>query len=127
MWRRHFLPAKGRLNKRVAEASACATPCNARPSLDTISMNTPVKLEKETLMPSRKKPDGSAKVSRPIRVTLPISVAYDLDKFQRALANVAQMIGCTGCISGVDVTFPHAREFVVDPVSLQVREAAAAR
>ena len=78
-------------------------------------------------MPSRKKPDGAARVAGPIRVTLPISVAYDLDKFQRALANVAQMIGCTGCTSGVDVTFLHAREFVVDPASLQVREAAADR
>jgi hypothetical protein len=68
----------------------------------------------------------AAKVSGPIRVTLPISVAYDLDKFQRALANVATMVGCTGCTSGVDV-FLHAREFVVDPASLQVREAVGER
>jgi hypothetical protein len=69
----------------------------------------------------------AAKVSGPIRVTLPISVAYDLDKFQRALANVAAMVGCTGCTSGVEVTFLHAREFVVDPASLQVREAVGER
>ena len=64
-----------------------------------------------------------AKVSGPIRVTLPISVAYDLEKFQKALANIAQLVGCTGCTSGVDVTFLTAREFVVDPASLQAREA----
>jgi hypothetical protein len=64
-----------------------------------------------------------AKVAGPIRVTLPISVAYDLEKFQKALANVAQLVGCTGCTSGVDVTFLTAREFVVDPASLQAREA----
>ena len=69
----------------------------------------------------------AAKVSGPIRVTLPISVAYDLDKFQRALANVAAIVGCTGCTSGVEVTFLHAREFVVDPASLQVREAVGER
>jgi hypothetical protein len=66
-----------------------------------------------------------AKISGPVRVTLPISVAYDLEKFQRALANIAQLVGCTGCTSGVDVTFQTAREFVVDPASLQVREAVA--
>jgi hypothetical protein len=64
-----------------------------------------------------------AKVSGPIRVTLPISVAYDLEKFQKTLANVAQLVGCTGCTSGVDVTFLTAREFVVDPESLQARAA----
>jgi hypothetical protein len=64
-----------------------------------------------------------AKVAGPIRVTLPISVAYDLEQFQKALANIAQLVGCTGCTSGVDVTFLTAREFVVDPASLQVREA----
>jgi hypothetical protein len=64
-----------------------------------------------------------AKVSGPIRVTLPISVAYDLEKFQKALANIAQLVGCNGCTSGVDVTFLTAREFVVDPASLQATEA----
>lgn len=66
-----------------------------------------------------------ANVSGPIRVRLPISVAYDLEKFQKALANVARLVGCTGCTSGVDVTFLAAREFVADPTSLQAREAVA--
>jgi hypothetical protein len=64
-----------------------------------------------------------AKVAGPIRVTLPISVAYDLEKFRKALANIAPLVGCTGCTSAVDVTFLTAREFVVDPASLQAGEA----
>jgi hypothetical protein len=67
----------------------------------------------------------AAKISGPVRVTLPISVAYDLEKFQKALANLANLVGCTGCTSGVDVTFLTAREFVVDPASLQVKDAVA--
>ncbi len=42
-----------------------------------------------------------AKISGAIRVTLPISVACDLDKFQRALANIAQLVGCAGRTPGV--------------------------
>jgi hypothetical protein len=76
-------------------------------------------------MPSQQKLDRAATVSGPIRVTLPVSVAYDLDKFLRALANVARMVGCPASTSGIDVSPPHMREFVVDPASLQVREAVA--
>ena len=65
----------------------------------------------------------TAKLSGAIRVTIPVSVAYDLEKFQKALANIAAQVGCPGCTSGVDVTFLHARDFVIDPASLQVREA----
>jgi hypothetical protein len=65
----------------------------------------------------------AARLQGPVRVTLPISVAFDLEKFQRALANIAQQVGHTGCTSGVDLTFLTSREFVVDPASLQVREA----
>jgi hypothetical protein len=63
-----------------------------------------------------------AKISGAIRVTLPISVACDLDKFQRALANIAQLVGCAGRTPGVGAPFVEAREYVVDPASLQARE-----
>ena len=56
----------------------------------------------------------------PIRVTLPLSVAYDLDKFQAALRNIAHQTGHTGCTSGVDITFLTAREYVVNPANLEV-------
>jgi hypothetical protein len=62
-----------------------------------------------------------ARISGAIRVTLPISVACDLDKFQRALANIAQLVGCAGHTPGAEATFV-AREYVVDPASLQARE-----
>ena len=78
-------------------------------------------------MPSKRKHDGVPKLLGPIRFTLPISVAYDLDKFQQALANVAQMVDCAGCTSGVDVGLLRMREFIVDPASLQVREAVGER
>jgi hypothetical protein len=61
-------------------------------------------------------------VAGPVRVTLPISVAYDLEKFQRALANLANLVGRS---PGGDVTFLSAREFVVDPTSLQVKDGVA--
>jgi hypothetical protein len=69
-------------------------------------------------------PARAAKLAGSIRVTLPISVAYDLEKFQKALANIATQVGHTGCTSGVDLTFLHAREFVVNPASLEVKEIA---
>jgi hypothetical protein len=87
-------------------------------------MNTSCEPTKGDDMSSKQNHEGVARLSRPIRVTLPISVAYDLEKFQKALANVARVVGCS---SGVDVTCPHAREFIVDPASLQVREAAGDR
>lgn len=58
----------------------------------------------------------------PIRVTLPISVAFDLEKFERALANVSQLIESRDGQAGWQGDFLQAREFVVDPASLEVRE-----
>jgi hypothetical protein len=57
----------------------------------------------------------------PMRVTLPVSVACDLDKFQRALANVAAIVRTMHLAGGL----PRPREFVIDPASLEAKEAAA--
>jgi hypothetical protein len=65
----------------------------------------------------------AAKMGGTVCVTLPISVAYDLEKFRKVLANLAAQVGHPGCCSGVDITLLTAREFVVDPASLQVRDA----
>jgi len=70
---------------------------------------------------------GSRKMNtkrRPIRVTLPISVAFDLEKFERALANVSQLVERRNSPSEFHGDLLQAREFVVDPASLEVREAA---
>ena len=56
------------------------------------------------------------------RLTLPVSVAYDLEKFQQALANVARQLGSTSR-SAFDATLCPVRDLVVDSASLQVTEA----
>ena len=58
----------------------------------------------------------------PMRVILPISVAYDLDKFQRALANLAQLLGAEVWTSASDARLLQGREFLVDPTSLEASE-----
>lgn len=59
----------------------------------------------------------------PVRLTLPISVAYDLGKFEQALANLAHAIDRTRT-SGRDHS-SYAREFIIDAASLQARETVA--
>lgn len=61
----------------------------------------------------------------PIRVTLPISVACDLDKFQTALANVAAIVAAMNLAHCKTTVLPRMREFVIDPASLNVEEAVA--
>lgn len=55
----------------------------------------------------------------PIRVSLPASVAYDLDKLTRVLANIAKAGGHTGCTSGRDLLFEQISEFVINPATLE--------
>jgi hypothetical protein len=57
--------------------------------------------------------------SDPVRVSIPVSVAYDLDKLQTVLANIARAGGHTGCTSGRDLLFEQISEFVVDPATLE--------
>jgi hypothetical protein len=69
-------------------------------------------------MASRRVPRKSV----PIRVTLPVSVAYDLEKLERALANVSLFVEAREWPSGWG-GYLHGREFVVDAISLEVKEA----
>jgi hypothetical protein len=62
-----------------------------------------------------------------VRITLPVSVAYDLEKFQAALGNIARRTGHLNCASGVDCTFLSSREWIVDPETLEVGDAVAGR
>jgi len=71
-------------------------------------------------MPFAREPEYAAHGR--VRLTLPISVAYDLEKFERALANAEHIIARSRGGRGTGTHLP-AREFVVDPASLQVREA----
>ncbi len=57
----------------------------------------------------------------PVRVSIPVSVAYDLDKLTKVLANIAKAGGHTGCTSGRDLSFETISEFVVDPATLEAK------
>lgn len=65
-----------------------------------------------------------AKRHGPIRVTLPVSVASDLEKLERALANASRVVDERDRHSGWHGGFMQVREFVIDPASLEVTEAA---
>lgn len=65
-----------------------------------------------------------AKGHGPIRITLPVSVASDLEKLERALANAAQAVEERDRHSGWHGGFMQMRNFVIDPASLEVKEAA---
>jgi hypothetical protein len=73
-------------------------------------------------MPANSDKASGARLSGPVRITLPISVAYDLEKFQAALGNIARSTGHNTCTSGVDPTFITSRDWVVDPLTLEVGE-----
>lgn len=57
---------------------------------------------------------------RPVRISIPASVAYDLDKFQTSVANLAEILGCYKCLSGRACIFMLEDLFVINPETLQV-------
>jgi hypothetical protein len=67
-------------------------------------------------------PTGASRLGGALRITLPVSVAYDLEKFQKALANIARAGGHPGCTSGTDLTFQLVREWSINPGSLEPEE-----
>lgn len=50
-----------------------------------------------------------------INVTVPMSVANDLDKMQGVIKDVMTQLGCPTCHSGRDLRITIARDFVVNP------------
>jgi hypothetical protein len=55
-------------------------------------------------------PSGGASV----RVSIPVSVAANLESFQKTLGTLAERLGHPTCFSGRDCTFQIQRDFVVD-------------
>lgn len=51
---------------------------------------------------------------RPVRLTLPASVAYDLSSLQKGLTILAERLGCPTCFSGADCTFTLERDFIIN-------------
>jgi len=60
---------------------------------------------------------------RRIRVQIPASVMYDIDKFQEAQRSVLGELGCEGCNSGLPIWWEMYEDFVVN-AELQVRPVA---
>lgn len=63
----------------------------------------------ETTMPANNPPMGGT-----VRVTIPVSVAYDLNKFKKSVASLAGRLGCAACFSGANCTFHIERDYVLD-------------
>lgn len=55
------------------------------------------------------------KTGEAVRVVLPATVAYDLNRFSKSIASLAERLGCRHCLSGVACRFQLERDFVVDP------------
>jgi len=50
-----------------------------------------------------------------IRVTVPAEVAFNLNRFNAGVKNLAERIGHPNCISGVNCQFLIERDFLIDP------------
>ena len=55
-----------------------------------------------------------AAVVKPVRVTLPREIAYDLDKFQEVQKGILGKLGCQACCSGFDIRWDFEQRFLVD-------------
>jgi hypothetical protein len=53
----------------------------------------------------------------PFVVTVPASVAYNLDKFQNVIAELFDKIGCGNCFSGKNILINTERNFVADELA----------
>ncbi len=56
-----------------------------------------------------------------VRITVPTSVGYDLKKFQKSLASLAEKLGCLRCFSGADCFFQWERDYVINPATVAVQ------
>lgn len=52
--------------------------------------------------------------TNPVRVSLPASVAADINSLKKAVGNVLDHLGCQACCSGHDILFELQRDFVFD-------------
>ncbi len=53
-------------------------------------------------------------IKKPVRVTLPREVAYDLDRFASIQKDILGKLGCSACCSGHDIRWEFEQHFVVD-------------
>jgi hypothetical protein len=46
-----------------------------------------------------------------VQVSVPVAVAFDLDRFQEVQASILDRLGCPACCSGWDIRFDIQRRF----------------
>ncbi|MFP7673645.1 hypothetical protein ACG74X_09855 [Marivita sp. S0852] len=63
---------------------------------------------------------------KPVRVSMPASVAADLGRFKKAISSVLDKLGCPNCCSGHDIHFDSHRDMVFRDVSAEAMPRAAA-
>jgi hypothetical protein len=51
---------------------------------------------------------------KPVRITIPAAVAYDLKALQKGIASLVERLGCKPCFSGADCLFHLESEFVIN-------------
>lgn len=52
-----------------------------------------------------------------VRITVPTSVGFNIKKFQKSLASLAEKLGCLKCFSGADCFFQWERDYVINPAT----------
>lgn len=52
--------------------------------------------------------------TEPVRISLPASVAYNVDALQKSIAEIVDRLGCTRCFSGADCVFELERDWLVN-------------
>lgn len=65
--------------------------------------------------------------TNPVRVSLPASVASDIDSLKKAVGSVLDHLGCQACCSGHDILFELQRDFVFDKSIRDISVASAGR
>jgi hypothetical protein len=63
----------------------------------------------------------TARVSGKVTVTVPASVAFNLEKMQAVFKSLGEKVGCGSCYSGADCFLQFEREWLVDPATLQLK------
>jgi hypothetical protein len=58
--------------------------------------------------------------TRPIRVQVTSEISNDFEKSTQVLKNILGQLGCQGCTSGFDIRLEEIKDYVVNPVTLEV-------
>jgi hypothetical protein len=53
-------------------------------------------------------------LGKTVRVSLPASVANDIDAFKKGIGNLMEKLGCGKCFSGADCRFSTIKDWVID-------------